>query len=125
MLAFRIRGRVGKWAIDDACVADSLTLHTDAGAEVQVRAGDWAVLDEPGEPVPVPMTEALRSLLERLGVPLDDDVVLAEAVIRSGDRVTIHGDPSDALAPGRGYRDELGTVLTDATQRPLVLTRSA
>lgn len=124
VLAFRIRGRVGDWIIDDAGAVDGFSLHVDRGPVVRVHADDWVVPLAKGAPAWVEPTVELQAFLQRLGVPIEGEWILAEAVIRPGDRVTVHGDEDEELAPGQGYRDELSALLTGSSGAPVVLRSS-
>lgn len=120
-VAFRLVGRSGPMEIDDAGLVP-FEVNGDAGAAL-VDSEDGCVAIEPGDPVPVEPNAALTSFLTARGVIEGQQIDLAEAVLRPGDRVAVSGARSERdRGRGDGYRGtESIVVLRDEPDLPVVI----
>jgi hypothetical protein len=123
-VAYRLAGRVGRTAIDEAA-AMPFVLETESElVEIDPRPAT-ILLELPALRRVAPVTPQLAELLRRCGAtPESDEVLLAEARVMVGDEITVEGSVHSA-SRAAGYRGKRSVRLFRERQgSPLVLDES-
>jgi hypothetical protein len=124
-VAFRLRGQVDRFAIDDAGGED-FDLLTDDGRLLLVRLAHAALalpVDEADQAACADTPELTRFLAAR-GVPSTHPRTLAEARLADGDAIAITGSVRSIARPG-AFRDaEFVHELAGSVDAPLLVERA-
>lgn len=124
-VAFRLTGRVGDFAVDDAdAVAFVVETHDGRRALVEPSRAALALPTGPGRSLRAGAHDALRAFLSARGIRADvDGAALWESTLAEGDALEIEG-ALDLLDAEGAYRDVATLVLRDREARPLTIRRA-